>query len=191
MKFPCIKMSKYFPEPYEPFGRDKVNVMLKLFVSVKVDLSNYAANVDLKNATGIDSFKLAAKSDLASIKAEVDKLDYGKLKTIPVDLSKLSNLVNYEVVKKTVYDKLAAKVNNIDTSEFVLKTKYDADKSELEKRIPDTNSLVKKLDYNAMVAEIETKITTISILAATSALAAVENKITYTNSLFKKTEHKN
>ena len=90
-----------------------------------------------------------------------------------------------------MYDKLAAKVNNIDTSEFVLKTKYDADKSELEKRIPDTNGLVKKLDYNAMVAEIENKITTISTLAATSAMAAVENKITYTNSLFKKTEHKN
>ena len=71
-------------------------------------MSNYAANVDLKNATGIDSFKSAAKSDLASIKAEVDKLDK-----------------------------------------------------------------------------------TISTLAATSALAAVENKITDTNSLFKKTEHKN
>ena len=154
-------------------------------------MSNYAANVDLKNTTGIDSFKLAAKSDLASIRAEVDKLDNGKLKTVPVDLSKLSNLVNNEVVKKTVYDKLAAKVNNIDTIEFVLKTKYDADKSELEKRIPDTNGLVKKLDYNAMVAEIENKITTISTLAATSAMAAVENKITYTNSLFKKTEHKN
>ena len=54
-------------------------------------------------------------------------------------MSKLSNVVKNEVAKKTVYDKLFAKVNNIDTSEFVLKTKYDADKTELENKIPDTS----------------------------------------------------
>ena len=58
-----------------------------------------------------------------------------KLKTVPVDLSKLSNVVNNDVVKKTVYDKLVAKINNIDISGFNLKTKYDTDKSELEKKI--------------------------------------------------------
>ena len=58
-----------------------------------------------------------------------------KLKTVPVDLSKLSNVVNNDVVKKTVYDKLVAKINNIDISGFILKTKYDTDKSELEKKI--------------------------------------------------------
>ena len=57
-----------------------------------------------------------------------------KLKTVPLDLSKPSNVVNNDVVKKAVYDKLVAKVNNIDTSGFVLKTKYDTDKSELEKK---------------------------------------------------------
>ena len=55
---------------------------------------------------------------------------------VPVDLSKLSNLVKNDIVKKIVYDKLAAKVNNIDISGFVLKIKYDADKTELEKKIP-------------------------------------------------------
>ena len=63
------------------------------------------------------------------MKAKVEKLDNGKLKTVPIDLSKLSNVVNNDVVKKTVYYKLVAKVNNIDTSGLVLKTKYEADKS--------------------------------------------------------------
>ena len=57
---------------------------------------------------------------------------------VPVDLSKLSDAVKNDVVKKTKYDKLVAQVNNTDTSDFVLKTKYDADKSELENKIPET-----------------------------------------------------
>ena len=61
---------------------------------------------------------------------------------------------NY-VVKKTVYDKLVAKVNSIDTSGFVLKTKYETDKSEIENKIPNTSGFVKKLDYNAQITEIE------------------------------------
>ena len=61
-----------------------------------------------------------------------------------VDLSKLSDLVKNDVVKKTVYDKLVGKVNNIDTSDFVLKTKHQTDKTELEKKIRDTSGLVKK-----------------------------------------------
>ena len=63
---------------------------------------------------------LALKSNLPKLKAGIDKIDVDKLKTVPTDLSKLSNLVNNEVVKKTVYDELVAKVNNVDTSEFVL-----------------------------------------------------------------------
>ena len=61
-----------------------------------------------------------------------------------VDLSKLDDVVKNDVFKKTVYDKLVAKVNSIDTSGFLLKTKYDSDKRELEKKIPDTSGLVKK-----------------------------------------------
>ena len=69
-------------------------------------------------------------SDLVSLKAAVDEIDAEKLKTVSVDLSKLSNIDKNAVVKKSVYEKLVAKVNNIDTSEFVLKTKYQADKSD-------------------------------------------------------------
>ena len=63
---------------------------------------------------------------------------------VPVDLSNLSDVVENEVVKKDVYDKLVAKVNNIGTSGFVLKTKYDTDKTELENKTPDTSALLKR-----------------------------------------------
>ena len=96
----------------------------------------------------------------------------------PVDLSKLSDAVKNEyVVKKAEYDKLVGKVNNIDTSEFVLKTKYDTDKSELENIIPDTSGLVKKTDYNAKITETEGKILDVTNLATKTALTTVENKI--------------
>ena len=63
----------------------------------------------LKNATGIDISKLASKSDLASLKAEIDKFDIETLKLVTVDLSKLSDVVKIDVVKKTVWDKLIVK----------------------------------------------------------------------------------
>ena len=81
---------------------------------------------------------------------------------VPVNLSKLSDVVKNDVVKKAVYDKLVAKVNSIDTSRFVLKTKYDTDKSEIENRIPDTSGLVKQTDYNAKITGIEDKIPRLS-----------------------------
>ena len=88
---------------------------------------------------------------MANVKTEVDKLDIDKSVPVPTDLSKLNNVVKNDVVKKSVYNKLVAKVNaiplnNIDTSRFVLKSKYDADVSELENKIPDTSGLVKKLN---------------------------------------------
>ena len=97
---------------------------------------------------------------------------------VPVDLSKLSDAVKNDAVKKTVYGKLVAKVNNINTSYFVLKTKYDADKSELEKKLPDTSGFVKKADYNTKNAEIESKILDISNSATKTALNTVEKKNT-------------
>ena len=108
---------------------------------------------------------------------------------VSVDLSKLSDVVKNDVVKKTVHDKLVAKVNSIDTTAFVLKTKYDIDKPELEKKIPDTSGLVKKTDYNAKITEIEGKIPSISGLATNAALTAVENKIPNISSLVKKTDY--
>ena len=67
MQFHCIKMSQYFPKPYEPFGRD---------ISVQVDLSNYATKTDIKNIWHIDTSSFALKSNLASLKTEVDKIRY-------------------------------------------------------------------------------------------------------------------
>ena len=82
-------MSQYIPKPYEPFGED---------ISVIVDLPNYATKTYLKNATGIDTSKLAAKSDFVSLKAEVNKLDIDKLVPAPFYLSKLSDVAKYDVV---------------------------------------------------------------------------------------------
>ena len=95
--------------------------------------------------------------------------------------------------KKNVYNKLIDKVNNVDASGFVLKTKYDTHKldlqkkiSDADKKIPDTNGLVKKTYYSAKASEIENKIPSISDLATSSALTAVENKIPDVKNLVKK-----
>ena len=107
-------MSNFFPEPHEPFGGD---------INVTVDLSNYATRTDLKNVTHVNTSSFALKTNLDNLKTEVDKLEIDKLVPVPTDLSNLSNVVRNDVAKKTVYDKLVAKVYNIDTSGFVLKTK--------------------------------------------------------------------
>ena len=105
---------------------------------------------------------------------------------VPADLCKLSDVVKNDVVKNNVYDKLVAKVNSIDTSGFVLKTKYDTDKSELQNKIPDTSGLVKKNDYNTKITELEGKIPDVSNLAPKPALPTVENKIPDVSNLVKK-----
>ena len=131
----------------------------------------------------------------------------------PVDLSKLSDVIKNDVVKKTDYNKLVTKVDNIDTSDFVLKNKYNTDKTELENKIPDTSglvkkasyntkitelenkipdtsSLVKKTDYNTKITEIESKIPDINNLSTKNALTTVENKMPdVTNSVKKKTDY--
>ena len=87
-------MSKYFPESFRNSTGN---------IKVKVDLSNYATKNDLKNVTHVDTSSFALKTNLANLKTEVDKLDIDKLVPVPVDLSKLSNVVKNEVVKKTVW----------------------------------------------------------------------------------------
>ena len=82
--------SQYFSKPFRSFGRHIV---------VIVDLSNYATKTDLKSVRHIDTSSFALKTNLASLKTEVDKLDIGKLMTVPVDLSTLS-VVKNEAVKK-------------------------------------------------------------------------------------------
>ena len=149
-------MIQYFSKPFRSFGGN---------INVKVDLSNYTTKTDLKNLTHVDTSSFALKANLTSLKTEVDKLDVGKLTTVPVDLSKLSDAVKKDVVKKAVYDQLFAEVNDIDTSDFVLKTKYQTNKTELEIKTPNTSGLVKKIDYNAKITEIEGKIPRVSSLA--------------------------
>ena len=79
-------------------------------INLKVDLSNYATKTDLKNVTHVDISSFALETNLASLKTKVDKQDIGKLGPVPVDFSKLSDVVKNDVVKKVVYDKLVAKI---------------------------------------------------------------------------------
>ena len=80
---------------------------------------------------------------LKAVEQKLDEIDANKLKAVPVDWSKLSNIANNDVIKKSVYDKLVTEANNIDISIVVLKNKYDTDKSKLEKEIPAISELVK------------------------------------------------
>ena len=108
-------MSQFFPEALRSFGGN---------INLKVDLSNYTTKADLKNVTQLDTSSFALKTNLAGLKTEADKLEIDKLAPVPVDLSKLSDVVKNDVLKKAVFDKLAAKVDNIDAKDFVFKTKY-------------------------------------------------------------------
>ena len=100
-------------------------------------LSNYATKADLKGATSSDISNLAAKSDLNSLKADLDEIDVDKLKTIPADWCKLSNVIDNDVVKKSVYDKLFIKGNAIGTNEFLSKAQYNVNKLGTKKKIED------------------------------------------------------
>ena len=113
--------------------------------------------------------------------------------SVLVNLIKLSNVIKNDVVKKTVYHKLVAKVNNVDISGFVLKSKYGTDKSNLKKKISDADKkflilvdLLKKTDYNAAATELENKIASISGSDTSSALNAIENEIANVSNLVKK-----
>ena len=142
-------------------------------VKVELDLANYATKDDVKNITHVDVSSFASKTNLAALKTEIDKIDTDKLKTVPNDLAKLSNVKN-EVVKKTddnakvsnietqitlvnknALDNLAdikvLKTKAIDTSNFVTKTKFSTDTNALDdkidkvdKKIPDVSGLATK-----------------------------------------------
>ena len=84
-------MSEYFPKPRKSFGGN---------INVKVDLSSYVTKTDLKNVTHVDTSSFVLKTNLASLKTEVVKLDFDKLAPVSVDLSKLSDVVKNNFVKK-------------------------------------------------------------------------------------------
>ena len=156
IKKTLYKMSQYFPKPYESFGRG---------INVKINLSNYATKADIKNIFHVDTSSFALKTNLANLKIEVDKLDVDKLAPVPADLSKLSNVVNNEVFKKTEYD---AKIKNI------------------EDKIPDISTLATKVILIQKKNEVKNEIPSITGLATTSALTTVENKIPSISNLVKK-----
>ena len=141
-------MSTYYP-PYKSSNQN---------VKVELNLTNYATKTDLKNITHVDTSSFASKTNLAALKTEVDKIDKDKLKAAPTDLAKVTNAVENDLVKKTVYntkvtsiesqiagltkntvDNLAdiTKLKAVDTSNFVSKTKFTADTNTLEKKIDD------------------------------------------------------
>ena len=116
-------------------------------------------NIDLKNISHVDVSRFALKSNLTSLKTKVDKLDINKSTPALNDLAKLSNVVKNDVVKKTEYNKLISKVNGIDTTKFVLRTKYEKDGSDLEKKISDVD---KKIPY--VVAWLKKQILMLKLL---------------------------
>ena len=110
-------MSQYFP-PYNNSGEK---------IKVELDLSNYATKKDIKDITHVDTSSYSLKTKLANLKTEVDKVDTDKSKTVPNDLAKLSNVVKNDVVRETDYNTLKNKVDAIDTSQFVSRTKFTTD----------------------------------------------------------------
>ena len=145
-------MSQYFP-PYRSSGRN---------IKVELDLSSYATKTDLKKVTNVDVSSFASKTNLASLKTEVDKLDIDKLTLVPNDLATLSHAVKNDVVKKTEHDKLVSKVNSIDTTNFVSKTKYEKDGSDFEDKISkvdNVSSLVKKTDFDTELKKPSDRVT--------------------------------
>ena len=93
-------MKKHFPKPFRNFGRN---------INVKVDLSNYATKTDIKNISQVDTSSFALETNVANLKTEVDKLDINKLVPVPTDLSKLSNIVKNDVVKKLYMENYSLK----------------------------------------------------------------------------------
>ena len=135
-------MSKYFP----PYNNSRENI------KVELDLSNYATKKDIKDITHIDASGFASKTKLAALKTEVDKIGTDKLKAVPDDLAKLTNVVKNEVVKKT----------DFSADDYVKKTKISADSNALddkidkvEKKIPHVSDLASKSSVTTLVIDLE------------------------------------
>ena len=173
-------MSQYFP-PNRSRGGD---------IKVKLDLSNYATKNDLKNVTHVDVSSFASKTNLASLKTEVDKLDIPKLRTAPGDLAKLTYKVANDLVEETDFNSLEKKVTDNKTEQDNLKAKVTSNHLTAESSINglktkvdiiDLTKYVKKSDYDTKVGNLELKIPDISGLLATSRfnskVGELENKI--------------
>ena len=167
-------MTQYYP----PYRSSRNNI------KVELDLANYATKTDLNNITHVDVSRFASKTNLAALKTEVDKIDADKLKTTPADLTKLTNAIENDVVKKTDYNAKVTsieaqiagltkntvdnldditKLKAIDNNSFVTRTKFSA----------DTNALDDKIDG------VEKKVQDISGLASKTSLSDYAKKVDY------------
>ena len=143
-------MSQYFP----PYNNSSNNI------KVELDLSNYATKDDVKNITHVDVSSYATKTNLAALKTEVDKIDIDKLKTVPDDLAKLSNVVKNEVVKKT----------DFSADNCVTRTKFSTDTNSLDDKIdkvdikiPDVSRLATKYSVTILVKDLDDRIDKLKI----------------------------
>ena len=143
-------MSTYYP-PYESSGQN---------VKAELDLTNYATNSDLKIITHTDVSSFGSKTNLSTLKTEADKIDIDKLKTVPDDLAKLSNVVKNEVVKKT----------DFSADNYVTRTKFSTDTNSLDgeidkvdKKIPDVSGLATKSSVTILIKNFDDRIDKLKI----------------------------
>ena len=144
------EMSTYCP----PYKSSSINI------KVELDLANYATKDDVKNITHADVSSYASKTNLTALKTEVDKIDVYKLKTVPADLAKLTNVVKNETIKKT----------DFNADDYVKKTEFSADTNALDdkidkvdKKIPDVSNLVTKSSVTILVRDLDDSIDKIKI----------------------------
>ena len=143
-------MSTYYP-PYKSSGQN---------VKVELDLTNYAIKTDLKSITHVDVSSYASKTNLSALKNELDKIVVDKLKTVPDDLAKLSNVVKNEVVKKT----------DFSADNYVTRTKFSTDTNSLEdqidkvdKKILDISGLATKSSVTILIKNSDDRIDKLKI----------------------------
>ena len=172
-------------------------------IKVQLDLTNYATKDDVKNITNVDVSSYATKTNLAALKTELDKIDTDKLKTVPADLAKLSNVVKNDVVKKTDYSAKVTNIENqiagitkntldnlgditklkaVDTGNFVLKTKVASDVTTLENKIDTVNKKIPDISGLATKTSLTSYLQTATF---NSKVTEVENKIKATDIIAK------
>ena len=152
-------------------------------------LSNYGTKTDLINGTGVDTSNFS-NVDLASLKAEVDKLDVVKLKNVPTNLSSLKIKTDKLDIDKLVPVPVdLSKLSNVVKNDFVKKDVYNAKFRNIEDKILDITNLATKITRNAKINEVKGEISSFTNLATTTALTAVENKIPNDSDLVKEADY--
>ena len=142
-------MSGYFPEPKFSGRRLKI----------ELDLSNYATKTELKNATGVDTPKLAKKVSLSNLKSNIDKLDIDKPKNVPTNLSNLKSRVDQldvDILVPVPVD--LSKLSDAVKNDVVKKDVYNAEIKNIENKIPDITELATNTSLNAKVNKVKGKL---------------------------------